>query len=224
MVSRKAAMIALATSKAAKLAERHAEGSRSRYNEERISTICRALLQRKSPVKPTASLVAERGGIEDEDFPELQTIYNSYREVLAVWRKAYFDIRNVDAEDPIGLDDVRKIDTSVMDSSTAAVVEQLKAIVLELVQRVNVLKKFQDDAVTTPAHGVVQELDADRIIGRLRDWLATVADGFDLDEIGLRVSRKNIVGSRIMRRDLFDELVTFVEDYGRIRRAQDAAR
>ncbi len=224
MVSQKGSVIALAAAKVEKLAERYPDTSRARANVDGISSICRELLQRKTPILPTAALVAERGGLRDRRFPAEQTIYNAYRNVLGVWRKAYYDIMNIDGEDPITADQVAKIDTSIMDVGTGNIVNQLKAIIFELIQRINVLKHLHDVSIPVPANGVVQQLDADRIMKQLQDWLNAMADSaFDLDEIGLRVGRKIAVGTRIMKRELFDELKVFTDDYHRIRKAQNSA-
>lgn len=224
MVSRKGSIIALAVTETQTLAEYYKEGSRARANAERINAICRALLQKKRPELPTAGIVAEIGGLTDAKFISEQTIYNNYRKVLGRWRSAYYLIVNIDAEDPIEVDQVSKINTSTMDSSTAVIVEQLKVIIFELTQRINVLKHLHDVSIPVPASGVVQQLDSDRIMGRWRDWMEAVANSaFDLDEIGLRVTRRTPIGTRIMQRELFDELKIFVEDYQRIRKAQAAA-
>ncbi|WP_016736438.1 hypothetical protein [Rhizobium phaseoli] len=223
MASRIGTIIAIADRKSAVLLEAMSDGSKAKANVEGIYGICRALVHRRTPLLPTAKLVAEEGRKSNPHFPLEQTIYNSYSKVLKIWRKAYYDVMNIDADAPITQDQVANIDTSIMDASTQNIVDRLKAIISELTQRCNVLKQIIDDGVPVSADDIPET--ADEVMCRLGRWLRSLADGaFHLDEIALKVSRKTPVGTRIIDADLFNELMAFTDDYERIQKARKATK
>lgn len=223
MPSRIGKIIAFAETTAASLHEGLPQGSKAKSNIEAINGICRALLKRKTPILPTAKLVAEEGLKKNPYFPSERTIFNSYRMALRIWKKAYYDVMNIDADPPVAEHEVERVDTSMMDPSMGNLVDRLKAIIRELTQRCNVLKRLVDESVTVhPYQGQDNVLVEDAMM-RLSRWLQMIADSpFQLDEIGLRVGRKTPPGTRIMDRELFDRLGALVGDYERVRRAERA--
>ncbi|WP_245502782.1 hypothetical protein [Rhizobium ruizarguesonis] len=161
--------------------------------------------------------------MKNPQFPTEQTIYNSYRAMLHIWRKAYYDILNADADPPLATSEVEMIDTSHMDSSSAFVVGRLKEIVFELTQRCNALKRIIDEAVPVPAGDLPEEATA--IMEALAAWTRSMANGmFLLDEFGLKVSRRTPNGTRIMDADLFNNLSRFTDDFQNIQKGRKASR
>jgi hypothetical protein len=221
--SRKSLIVALAEEKSRRLILSFPEGGRARGSAEAINSVCKRIIERKTPYLPTARLIAEIGGAGNPAFPSEQTIYNGYRKILAVWRRSFHDIINIDFDPPMSMDDVAQIDTSIMDISTAKIVDDLKAILVELNQRCNGLKRLIDEAVPVAANEFRQAIDADALMHGLRDWSHKIADsGFQLDEVALKVSRRTPVGTRVMDFELFDKLKTFADEYERMRRAREA--
>ncbi|TBD01847.1 hypothetical protein ELH24_21840 [Rhizobium ruizarguesonis] len=223
MVSRKGAIVSLADSKSEALIGTRLEGSRARSNLEAIWRVCHSLVGARTPTLPTAPIVSERGAVKNPQFPTEQTIYNSYRAMLHIWRKAYYDILNADADPPLATSEVEMIDTSHMDSSSAFVVGRLKEIVFELTQRCNALKRIIDEAVPVPAGDLPEEATA--IMEALAAWTRSMANGmFLLDEFGLKVSRRTPNGTRIMDADLFNNLSRFTDDFQNIQKGRKASR
>ncbi len=225
MPSRIGSIIAIANKKSEGMLEALPDGRKAKSNIEGINGICRALLMRKTPLLPTAKLVAEEGRKSNPHFPLERTIFNSYNKAIRIWKKAYHDIMNIDADAPIDATEVEKIDTSVMDPSTGDLVDRLKEIVCEMVQRCNVLKQIIDEGVPVPADGLPEGVGADEIMMSLKSWLQTLANsGFELNDLGVKVSRKTPPGTRIMGGRLFEELRTFIEDYERVRKTRKASK
>ncbi|WDZ76212.1 hypothetical protein PWG15_16650 [Ensifer adhaerens] len=223
MASRIGAIIAIADRKSESLLESLPDESRARSNIEGINGICRSLLQRRTPILPTAKVVSEEGRKHNPYFPLERTIYNSYQQPLRIWRKAYHDVMNIDADPAISVDEVAKIDTSVMTPSMSNLVDHLKAIVAEVTQRNNVLKKIIDEGVPVQAADAPESPDADEVMNALGIWLRDAVDGpFKLDEIGLRVTGKTPPGTRVMSATLFGALKKFTDDYERIRKTRKA--
>ncbi|MBB4955662.1 hypothetical protein H4S14_003783 [Agrobacterium vitis] len=131
---------------------------------------------------------------------------------------------NIDADPGMSVDEVAKIDTSVMTPSIGNLVDHLKAIVAEVTQRNNVLKKIIDDGVPVQAVDAPETPDAEEVIDALAIWLRDAENGpFKLDEVGLRVSGKTPPGTRVMSATLFGALKTFTDGY-ELRRKMRKAR
>lgn len=225
MTSRIGSIIVIADKKSATMLQALPDGSKAKSNIEGINGICRALLKRKTPLLPTAKLISEEGRKNNPHFPLERTIFNSYSKVIRIWKKAYYDIMNIDADAPIAVNEVAKIDTSIMDPSTGNLVDRLKEIVFELTQRCNVLKQIIDEGVPVPADGPPEGIGADEIMTGLSDWLQSLSNSaFQLGDFGVKVSRKTPPGTRIMDGRLFDGLRTFIEDYERARKTRKASK
>lgn len=224
MASRIGSIIVIADKKSAAMLEALPNGSKAKSNIEGINGICRALLKRRTPLLPTAKLVSEEGRKNNPHFPLERTIFNSYNKVIRIWKKAYYDVMNIDADAPITEDEVVRIDTSLMEPSTGNLVDRLKAIVVELTQRCNGLKQIIDEGVPIPSDDFPEGIVTDEIMTRLRDWLLALSDSaFALDDMGVKVSRKTPPGTKIMDRRLYDDLGNFTEDYERIRKTRKAS-
>ncbi|MBA4785212.1 MAG: hypothetical protein H2046_05535 [Rhizobiales bacterium] len=221
-VSRTGNIIASAERRTSEIIESIPDGKMKRTAES-VDAICAMLVKRRTPLLPSAPLVAEEGRNRNPDFPAHQTIYNRYSEILKVWREAYYDVLNIDAEVPASGALLEKIDTSLMDSSTAAIVNQLVVIVREVTQRNNVLKQIIDRLTATsgnhPALG-----DQEEVLILLGRWIRALADNpvFQLDEFGLKVSRRTVPNTRIIDADLLERLLRFADDFERSREARRA--
>lgn len=216
MASRIRSIIAIADMKTEALVEALPEDSKVRRNTEGIGTICKALLERRTPLVPTAGLVSEEGKKHNPHFPSEQTIYNSYRSVLQTWKKAYYDVMNIDADPDVTLGEVSKIDTSLMNPATGDLVDRLKAIIIEVNQRCNVLKRIIDEGVPVRSEDGTNLDQADDAIGDLTLWLSSLpGTSFEIDDYGLKVSRRTPPGTRIMDARLLGKLRVFAEQYVR---------
>jgi hypothetical protein len=219
MPSRIGSIIVIADTKSKAMLDAFPDGSKMKSNNEAIIDICRALVSRRTPLLPTAKLVSEEGGKTNPHFPLERTIFNSYNKAIRIWKKAYYDVMNINADSPLAVNDVERIDTSVMNSPTADLVDRLKEIVSETTQRCNVLKQIIDEGVPVPGHGLMAGIDTDEIMTDLRDWLQGLStSAFQLDDFGVKVSRKTPPGTKIMDGRLFDGLRTFTDDYERVRK------
>lgn len=219
--SRKGKIIAVANQFSAVLI-RAAEGRpRTAENLERIRAVCQALVQRATPLRPTAKTVSEEGRNRNPTFPAEQTIFNTYPEMVQTWRRAYEDILNIDAPDPVNLDELEKIDPSLYEVGSRAVIEVLVCQVREVTRRNNALKQLISESVPTPSDDLPS--NADGVMSDLSAWLARMADsGFDLDDFGLKVTSRVRPGTLVMDAVLFNELKTLTDDYELSRKARAA--
>jgi hypothetical protein len=210
-VSRKGKVIALANSRSARLIDA-CDGEKTAENLEAIRGICSGLVQRPTPEAPTAKNVASQGKATRPSFPSSQTIYNAYASMLKIWRRAYEDIRNIDAPDPVPTEDLDKIDLHQFDVSKRALVQDLIMMIRELTRRNNALKRLISESVPTPADDLPHS--ADEVIRDLSVWLNMMASGaFDLDDIGLKVSQRTPIRTLVMSLRLFNALRTLTDDY-----------
>lgn len=225
MVSRIGAIIAIADQKSGDMLDGLVDGSKAKFNNERIRDLCRALVKRSTPLLPTAKLISEEGRTNDPGLPSEQTIFNAYPKMLRIWKKAYYDIKNIDADPPLTAVDVDKIDTSLMNPSTGNIVDRLKAIIAELVQRNNGLTQIIDEGIALRSDEFPSDPKFDGTVMRLGAWLRSVTlQGFALDERSLKVDRKTPPGTRIMDGRLMRDLQTLVEEYDRFRATVRARR
>ncbi|TCQ24859.1 hypothetical protein [Rhizobium sp. PP-CC-3G-465] len=220
-MSRKGSIIALAESRSRLVLDSVPAKGRKLQNLEQMRSVCRALVERSKPLSPTAALVSQEARNRVASFPSPQTIYNDYREMLGIWRKAYDDIMHIDALDPIPVDQLEAIDVSGLDTGTRFIVDELRQHVRELTQRCNALKQIIAENVRVPADDLPAE--ADRTIKLLSAWLERCAAGpFELDDLGLHVGRRILPSTTIMDAELFNMLRTLVADYRRGARARSA--
>jgi hypothetical protein len=185
---------------------------RSSVTYRAIDAVCLKLLDRKTPIRPTAKLVSEVGGANDADFPATSTLFNQYSDVLSVWREAYYQLKNIDVDSGLPLEELilRDIDDSTMDEGTAARLRQIIALSKELLQRYNALKEIITKTVPVNLDDV--ERPDEELIDVLLDWLqSVVAWGFIYDDAGLKVSRSTSAGTLIMDAYLFEGLKTFAQ-------------
>lgn len=63
-----------------------------------IGEICCQLLALRPPIRPTATIVSEKGGARFINFPKTQSLRNSYVLYLEIWREAYDKICSLPAQ------------------------------------------------------------------------------------------------------------------------------
>lgn len=226
MTSRIASIIQEAESRSSAIISSIPAGTRKSSTATRINSICAKLLKRKTPICPTAKVVSEEGSKTDQNFEQPQTIYNSYKEILNIWNESYQRVMNIDCDARIRPDQVSSIDTAIMDVATANIVEHLKAMISELTTRCNTLKRIIDE--TIPVDELILQADHETestVIG-LKEWLdgMRASSVFDMDELGLRTTRRTPTGARVMDKGLYDQLVRLADEALRINRVRNAAR
>lgn len=170
------------------------------------------MLGLKTPRAPTASTVAEEGGIQFPDFPSHQSIYNHYDAMLRIWRIAYRDIHNVAFEKArLKLNPIEEADIAALDSGTRANILRLQGLLNELQHRNNGLKEFIRENVPLKPDPEVDQTEL--VLEKLGDWLGQIGSdksGFLVDDLGIRVSRRTPVGTIVMEKALFDGLQKIV--------------
>lgn len=223
MTSRIGALVQDADLKSAGVVERFPLGSKKRAAAVGINAVCSQLVKRRTPICPTAKLVSEEGLKTHALFPQPQTIHNTYREILNVWKDAYRRVMNINVDRPINVDHISKIDTSTMDIATGNMVEHLKVVISDLTRRCNTLKQIIDDGILVDV-GQPQFAPPYIVVSRLKEWLDSVGGGhLIVDEIGIRTTRKTPVGTKVMDRELYDRLVTAVDEFLRMNHAKERA-
>jgi hypothetical protein len=177
---------------------------RNRVNLEEMHQVCRALVTRATPLLPTAQLVSEEGRGRDANFPSPQTIYNSYSQMLKIWRRAYHDLRNINSRDPATLDQILDASTPDFDEGSRAVIHELKRHLKEVIQRNNALKDILYREVPVRTEGMPAEVGT--AMDALFDWLELVSGAGSAHEGGLYVTRYTPLGTMIMEPFVLSEL------------------
>lgn len=212
MTSRRASIIAIANTESRLEMDARSKSPEIVANLEAIRVICEQLVMKPHPCRPTAPLVAEIGAIRRVSFPGKQTLWNSYRKMLQLWRRAYVSILDIDA---IGLgrdDDLDKIDVTKFDVGARGLIQDLIVRLKEMRRQRDGFAASLSKVVPTPAGSLPQ--NADQAVRKLKAWTEKMRSGvFDLDDIGLRVSRKTATRTVIMEADTFNELCTLLDDY-----------
>ncbi|MGO6943693.1 hypothetical protein [Rhizobium johnstonii] len=217
MASRKGTILELAERSSVTLIDSlPTERAVAKTNYRKIADVCRVLLSsRKTPYVPTAALVAETGaslGGGDPAFPSERTIYNTYSEMIRIWKRAFDDLTNIMADDPLTFEDLESIDLGGVDANTRAVFDELFRIIREQRQRIAGLKKLISDSVKVDADAIPST--SGRAIESLDYWISTLKLGlFTIDEEGVKVSRKTPIGTLILDANTLAELDTLTDDF-----------
>ncbi|AXV16582.1 hypothetical protein CYG48_13325 [Neorhizobium sp. SOG26] len=205
MKSRKTPILQLAEKKSLELIEAVIEDRvRHRANLENVHHVCRALVSRATPLLPTAKLVSEEGLLRDRNFPSPQTIYNSYGQLLRIWRRAYHDLRNINSQDTVSPDQILNVSVMDFDEGSRAVIQELKRHLKEVIQRNNALKDILYREVPVRTDGASAEVGA--AMDTLFDWLELVRDAGFWQGGGLYVTRSTPIGTMIMEPFVLSEL------------------
>lgn len=191
-----------------------------------ISLVCVQLLSLRPPRAPTSSTVSEEGRIHHADFPRKQTLDNTYGEILGIWRQAYAEIMDSGVQrSRLGMTSIEfaPSDLASLDAGTRANVQVLQALLREAQARNNRLSQFirervpydDGEAGNEPARALSSQTtlfppdirtELIQLIGRLDNG----SSQFQLDDAGVKVTRRSPVGTTIMSRLLFDALRALV--------------
>ncbi len=189
--------------------------AKRKHNLKKIHIVCRALVDRRKMIFPTAAEVAESGTAATfgfESFPSRQTIYNDYGEILTVWRKAFRDIENIEAAPSTSDDELLNWDASDLDAGSLENIKHLKRLVRELRQQNFGLKELITDHV--PVYGDHLGPNHGSFIEDLAHWIETVhLDGFEVQEFGLTVTSRSLPGTIIMDHMIWDGLKQMVDTH-----------
>ena len=183
--------------------------------------VCEKLLSLRPPREPTSPTVAEEGAIHFEAFVSKQSLDNRYSALLAIWREAYAEICDagtlVSKLDPASAG-FTPSELSTLDAGTRRRVELLLAMFRETVNRCNGLTKLIADSVPFRA-GSAEDGTQAKLPGRkvfpmdlaleLRTWIGRLDNGeaeLELDDLGVRISRRCRPGDVVLSRRLIDAL------------------
>jgi len=192
-----------------------------RRNCINIETICVQLLSLRPPREPTSKVVSEEGGIRFARFPRKQTLDNTYASYVSIWREAYDEICNLGVVrsnlDPANLT-FTKSDLLVLDEGTRHRVHLLAVLYREAVNRNNALQRLIRTSIPLDEYGKpmvpTREIYFDpQLKVELARWVGRLENGsseFDLDEVGLKVSRRSRPGTLILSRSVIDALKVLV--------------
>ncbi len=173
---------------------------------KKLQIVCRALVSRKRPIRPSAAEVAESGLAKNfgfDSFPSRQTIYNDYSEILNYWRKAYDDIKNLDAEPAAPSEELLEWDATHLDAGSQELIRALQRLVREQIQRNNALRRLITDHIPVDLDSLSPE--DNEVANDLAYWMSTVeSDGFAFTEFGLVVTSRTGPGTMVMDRSLWE--------------------
>ena len=186
-----------------------------RHTADNISRVCKALITRRPPLAPTAQEVSEAGQSKPfliRNFPATQTIYNHYRAILAIWRKAYDDIIDLQHEPSEPVDALLEWQPSDVDSGTLFNIGRMQRLIRELRNKNNKLLQLITDNVSLDLDRA--ENSSHNVIEQLAEWLQEIeSDGFVLKEFGLAVSPRTGPGCIVMGISLWKGLQRMVKDF-----------
>jgi hypothetical protein len=216
MPTRRAIILKFANQKSEDLIDGLADRqSTRRRNLAKIHIVCRALVERRKMIYPSAKEVAESGNTATfnfDSFPSRQTIYNDYAEMLMIWRKAFEDIENLEASPPTSREHLLAWDASDLDAGATQNVRQLQRLIRELEQQNKGLKELITDHI--PVNFDHLGPNESNFLDDLAHWMATVhLDGLALQEFGLTVTPKSPPGTIVMDQVIWDGLKRMVDTH-----------
>ncbi len=174
-----------------------------RDNTKKIWAVCREMVARRSPICPSAPAVAERGAINDPNFPAERSIYNRYRGILGAWRDAYKSIQSLQYE-PILDSGINSDDLRGLDVGSQVKLKALNDELKMLRNMNNSLKQFIAESISiNPAPSAAfDEMSTD-----LRGWLDHIERRrFVFDDVGLKVSKYTVANTVIMDISLIEKI------------------
>jgi hypothetical protein len=166
-------------------------------------------------------VVSEEGGVKFVRFPRKQTLDNAYASYLAIWREAYDEICNLAAVksnlDPANLSFTRS-DLLTLDEGTRHRVQLLVALFREATNRNNDLQKLIRSSAPLDENGQPKLLSSMVSIdhdakAELSTWLGRLENGtsqLELDELGVRISRRSRPGTLVLSIKVIDALKAVV--------------
>ena len=183
-------------------------------NNRKIMIICAELLSAHIMMAPTASRICERGGERFGSFPAKQSIYNNYRPMLEIWRKAHIYIKHINTPANQGTaDQFLSMNPGNFDSSAQFVIKLGQKLIDEKTKKINQLKSF----IAANIHMETKEDgESDTVLlEQLSAWVARINSGhigFEITENEILVSRRTGIGTKVMDMSLFRLLAKLVVD------------
>lgn len=216
MKTRRTIILSFANQKSEDLIDALSEKQSTRKrNLTKIHIVCRALVDRRKMIYPSAREVAESGNTSAfnfDSFPSRQTIYNDYAEMLTIWRKAFEDIENLEASPPTSREQLLAWDASNLDAGATQNVRQLQRLIRELEQQNKGLKELITDHI--PVNCDHLGPNESNFLDDLAHWMATIhLDGLALQEFGLIVTSKSPPGTIVMDQVIWNGLKRMVETH-----------
>jgi len=224
-MTRRAMILKWAEEQSEQAIDRIPDRQKTRKNNLRkIHIVCRSLVARKKPRRPSAEEVAESGTtsvFNFDTFPSRQTLYNDYSEMLSFWRTAFDDIINLEAEPAASIDQLLAWSPSDLDAGSFENVKALKRLIREQKQANDALRRLVTDSI--PVYMDRQSPEEASVADDLSYWMSTIeAEGFEMTEIGLVVTNRTFPGTLVMDRSLWDGLKRLIEIHQTSRRIRGA--
>lgn len=191
-----------------------------RRNADRISAICQELVNARPTQDPTSSRVAEAGGVRYGDFPKPQTLLNSYRPLLKIWRDAYQRVLDISAPIPRLPGEAPEIDDRDMieiDSGLRARINLLVQLNKEQLATINRLKNIISESVPAPRPGTesiaVDDWSLEKAI--LSRWLSDLEIGngaLIATDLGIKLTQRAHPHSLVASDEVLEALRVMILD------------
>lgn len=180
-------------------------GSKRLVTHERIVEVCARLVTASPAREPTAPAVSEFGRTLFKDFPRGQSLLNSYRDELRIWRDVYRDVTSASLPKTRGSEHADNDPDSVPDFGSEARIKLLTASLHEARLENDRLKKLIQETIPLPGSKVMvdpsRDLPQQMDLLSLKEWLDDVNRGamcLDVTPTGLVVSRAARPGFRVL--------------------------
>lgn len=186
--------------------------ARFRLQVQRIGEVCKLLVSSKPAMPPTASRVAEEGALRFEGFPSEQTLYNSYRELLQIW-KAAFD-RMMNASKDLAPDAILESELESIDAGTRVQIRHLEEAFKRLTSENRRLRQIVKENVEVRLDTPDRDVPLVEFSEDLRRWLTRLEKNdsvFEIDKAGVKSGRHCRPGTLILPRDLLFALTSLVK-------------
>lgn len=217
------AIVADALEKSKLLTEAIPQGRRAhRTNAERIVQVCKELVCARPVQEPRTPIVTERGLILFHGkFPAEQSLLNRYGALLRIWRDAYRGIVDVSAPKPQGGGNPLAIadeDLAPLDYGTKSRITLMMAVLREQKVENDRLKKLLRDQVPAPSYQGNAPMQPPLPPGAraaIGSWLAEMEagiGGLEIDELGVRISRRARPSQVIVSGEVLDALRAICSD------------
>jgi hypothetical protein len=219
MKSRRSTILSLAANRSERLIEAVSPSRpRARERLESIHSICALMVSASPSILPTAKLVSEEGRISNRTFPSEQTIHNSYREMLGIWRTAHRDLHLFTIPIDASVEEQLERSAHLFDHGAATVILEARRYIQELTRRNNALKSILHHDVPLSLSQRLEEVD--NHVNCLVEWLHLAHNSGFIDAASnLRVTRSTPLGTLIMERRVVNAMHGLTELLATLSRA-----
>jgi hypothetical protein len=163
-------------------------------NAERVVSLCREFVTSKPIREPTSPALEEVGKIRYPKFPAQQSLLNRYRELLRIWRKAFYDLVSVTAPVPRreGEAFIDAVSLQSLDAGTRAQIGILEALLKEQKRENDRLRKLLRQTLPVPVPASYTVSSPNHELAPVKQWLRELGhpDSYlEVDDAGARLSR-----------------------------------